>query len=485
VQRLAANCDSAATGASAVLNVLRSRGRPLPVAVRREMQARLGADLADVRLHTDQAAQQSAAGIDADAYTSGSHIVIGARGADRHTLAHELAHVLQQRSGPVQGSDDGSGLRISDAGDRFERAAEATATRVLGRPAPQHDASVADTAALPAGDAGAVFVQRAPERFGYAPRRKKDTRRHRQTANAEDLSDYEDALLEQPAPNPVARRMLDRITRVLHRATGGPHLAAILLPNGKIGIAGNSGEKKVSKKKQTMAMDLMARYLHEDRESLDLKWREEQDRVKLRALLTGDYGEAHGDDPRLETIRQALLDTTCAFDWSVGPGKTGSQHGEMTLLSAEVERWDEDHEDHGDERPPITVHIGGVKMACRACEWGFQATNRFIGPDTNHRVEASGTHDVLYPGWLMPQFLADNDEAERWIKDRATESGAHFEEKNGRLLLVTPGYKPVGRDQEGNAFAGDADERWRRRYNTLDSDSEFSELEYLQPSDDY
>ncbi|MFI2200273.1 DUF4157 domain-containing protein [Streptomyces sp. NPDC020192] len=133
---------------SAVHDVLRGGGRPLAERDRTEMEARFGADFSDVRVHTDATAQASAAEVGAAAYTSGSHIVAGTAGLDRHTLAHELTHVLQQRSGPVAGTDRGDGLRVSDPADRFEREAEATARRVLSAPAraghvPAQTASVA------------------------------------------------------------------------------------------------------------------------------------------------------------------------------------------------------------------------------------------------------------------------------------------------------------------------------------------------------
>ncbi|MFE3182994.1 DUF4157 domain-containing protein [Streptomyces violascens] len=116
---------------SAVHDVLRSGGRPLDSATRTDMESRLGADFSDVRIHNDSAAKASAAEVGARAYTSGSHVVIGDGGADKHTLAHELTHVIQQRQGPVAGSDNGSGLKVSDPSDRFEREAEANATRVM------------------------------------------------------------------------------------------------------------------------------------------------------------------------------------------------------------------------------------------------------------------------------------------------------------------------------------------------------------------
>ena len=48
----------------------------------------------------------------------------------RHTLAHELTHVVQQRSGPVDGTSTGDGVALSHPDDRFEREAEATANEI-------------------------------------------------------------------------------------------------------------------------------------------------------------------------------------------------------------------------------------------------------------------------------------------------------------------------------------------------------------------
>lgn len=121
---------------STVPDVLRGSGKPLDNEIRADMEGRFGADFSDVRLHTGIAAQRSAAEIGAHAYTSGNHVVIGEGGGDRHTLAHELTHVIQQRQGPVAGTDTGSGLSISDPSDRFEREAEEQAHRVLQGPSP-------------------------------------------------------------------------------------------------------------------------------------------------------------------------------------------------------------------------------------------------------------------------------------------------------------------------------------------------------------
>ncbi|MFE2728199.1 DUF4157 domain-containing protein [Kitasatospora sp. NPDC059327] len=142
---------------SAVHDVLRGAGRPLQGPVRAEMEGRLGADFSDVRLHTGAAAQRSAAEIGARAYTSGRDVVIGRGGGDRHTLAHELTHVIQQRKGAVSGTDRGDGLRVSDPRDSFEREAETNARRVMARPAGRPEAvQRAEPGAAAGADAPAV-----------------------------------------------------------------------------------------------------------------------------------------------------------------------------------------------------------------------------------------------------------------------------------------------------------------------------------------
>ncbi|MGW2176721.1 eCIS core domain-containing protein [Streptomyces sp. NPDC001732] len=148
---------------SAVHDVLRTGGRPLDAVLREEMEARLGADFSDVRIHDDSAARASAAEVGARAYTSGHHVVVGAGGGDKHTLAHELTHVVQQRQGAVPGTDNGAGLRISDPSDAYERAAEQNARRVMSAPVrtgtsgdrekpESHAPSTAGTAVQRAGD---------------------------------------------------------------------------------------------------------------------------------------------------------------------------------------------------------------------------------------------------------------------------------------------------------------------------------------------
>lgn len=129
---------------SPVLDVVGTGGgQPLTPDVRADMEAGLGADFSGVRIHTDKRAAASAEAVGAAAYTVGDDIVFGAGsyspGIDegRRVLAHELAHVQQQRSGPVSGSDTGWGVAVSDPGDSFEREAESTASQLISARSPR------------------------------------------------------------------------------------------------------------------------------------------------------------------------------------------------------------------------------------------------------------------------------------------------------------------------------------------------------------
>ncbi|MCX5055565.1 MULTISPECIES: DUF4157 domain-containing protein [unclassified Streptomyces] len=147
------------TGVEAVLD---TNGKPLAEPVRREMESRFDTDFSDVRLHTGAAAARSARAIGARAYTSGSHVVLGTGGGDKHTLAHELRHVEQQRSGPVSGTDTGHGFAMSHPRDDFEQDAEATARKVMSGPAPvQRRPQAGQDGAAPTAGGDTDTVQRA------------------------------------------------------------------------------------------------------------------------------------------------------------------------------------------------------------------------------------------------------------------------------------------------------------------------------------
>lgn len=83
-----------------------SNGQPLDRETRNFFEPRIGHDLGCVRIHTGDAAAESARSVNARAYTLGSDIVFGSgeyaphSESGRHLIAHELAHVAQQ-SGPA------------------------------------------------------------------------------------------------------------------------------------------------------------------------------------------------------------------------------------------------------------------------------------------------------------------------------------------------------------------------------------------------
>lgn len=153
VQMLAAGGEERAETASPIHQVVGSGGgSPLDARTRATMEAALGASFEHVRVHTDDRASESARSVGANAYTVGSDVVFrrgqydpGSSSGQR-TLAHELAHVVQQSQGPVDGVAAPGGIRVSDPSDRFERSAEQTADQVMSAV----HASPAQPAASPA-----------------------------------------------------------------------------------------------------------------------------------------------------------------------------------------------------------------------------------------------------------------------------------------------------------------------------------------------
>ncbi|MBO4252837.1 eCIS core domain-containing protein [Streptomyces griseorubiginosus] len=143
----ATTADRARIQRTAVDESLRSSAHPLDPTLRSEMEARFGgADFSGVRVHDGPVAQRAAAAVEARAFTSGAHIVDGG-GMTKKDWAHELAHTLDQVAGPVPGTDNGAGLRISAEGDAGERRAVNVADQVMGASAP---------------------VQRVPAEYGHA-----------------------------------------------------------------------------------------------------------------------------------------------------------------------------------------------------------------------------------------------------------------------------------------------------------------------------
>lgn len=112
-------------------------GSPLDTSTRASMESAFGTSFEGVRVHTGGRASKSADSVGANAYTVGSDVVFrdghynpgSAEG--QKTIAHELAHVVQQSRGPVDGTDAPGGIKVSDPSDRYEQAAEQTAGQVM------------------------------------------------------------------------------------------------------------------------------------------------------------------------------------------------------------------------------------------------------------------------------------------------------------------------------------------------------------------
>jgi hypothetical protein len=112
LQRRSIGQAEPATAPSSVHVVLRSPGQPLDQTTRTFMEPRFGHDFSRVRVHTNSRAAESARAVNALAYTVGRNVVFGegqyrpGTNEGRRLLAHELTHVVQQRSG-TQGTAQG------------------------------------------------------------------------------------------------------------------------------------------------------------------------------------------------------------------------------------------------------------------------------------------------------------------------------------------------------------------------------------------
>ncbi|HSA50433.1 MAG TPA: DUF4157 domain-containing protein [Yinghuangia sp.] len=129
--------------------------RPLDAALRGTMERSFGTSLGDVAVHTDAAAAASAERLDAKAYTFGRHVVFGPGRYDPHSpsgralIAHELAHVVQQRRGGP--APDTNGLHR--AGGPAEAAAHHAGVRAAaGLSAPVTGGTAPGVARAPKGE---------------------------------------------------------------------------------------------------------------------------------------------------------------------------------------------------------------------------------------------------------------------------------------------------------------------------------------------
>ncbi len=130
-------------------------GTPLDPATRRHSEARLGVDLADVRLHRGAAVDRVTAGLGARALARGDSIMLG-KAADRRSLGHELVHVAQSRR---FGQDDEAS--VSEHDDPAEREARHLSDDIW-RPGPVLPVEQAPRAAVSRNDGPVPNVNTPP-----------------------------------------------------------------------------------------------------------------------------------------------------------------------------------------------------------------------------------------------------------------------------------------------------------------------------------
>lgn len=146
--------DRAAEGGDASsggVKIPNGGGAPLPGAVRRNMEHKLGEDLSDVAIHTGGDSAAAADGLNARAFTTGRDVHFGRGQFDPSSkdgtklLAHELTHVVQAKrggeavarsaepeeseAGPVA-EHEGEPLTVSDPNEPAEQEADEVADAV-------------------------------------------------------------------------------------------------------------------------------------------------------------------------------------------------------------------------------------------------------------------------------------------------------------------------------------------------------------------
>lgn len=118
------------TEVQSTIDNTRGAGTSLDPGVASRMSTSLG-DLSDVRVHTDDTADQLNRSVSARAFATGTDVYFakgeyspGTEPGDK-LIAHELAHVVQQRGSSASGP-----LTVSQPGDAMEQEADSVADSV-------------------------------------------------------------------------------------------------------------------------------------------------------------------------------------------------------------------------------------------------------------------------------------------------------------------------------------------------------------------
>jgi Domain of unknown function (DUF4157) len=117
------------------INRERGGGQSLDSNVQTKMSESTGQDFSDVKVHTGPESHALNEQLSAKAFTTGSDVFFregaydpGSSGG-QELLAHELTHVVQQRSGSV--GDGGGGMTVNAPGDSYEQEADSVAKTVM------------------------------------------------------------------------------------------------------------------------------------------------------------------------------------------------------------------------------------------------------------------------------------------------------------------------------------------------------------------
>jgi hypothetical protein len=113
---------------SSRIEAQRGGGIALDAGTRESMEAAYGDSFDDVRIHTGSEADSLNRSVSAKAFTTGTDIFFSQNASpnDSSLLAHELAHVVQQRGS----SSSGGPMTVGAADDGHEHAADAAASAV-------------------------------------------------------------------------------------------------------------------------------------------------------------------------------------------------------------------------------------------------------------------------------------------------------------------------------------------------------------------
>jgi hypothetical protein len=112
------------------INATRGSGTTLDSGVSGKLSPSLG-DLSDVRVHTDSTAHDLNHAVSARAFATGTDVYFAQGEYKPNTsdgdklIAHELAHVVQQRGAPTSGP-----LTVSQPGDSLEQEADGVADQI-------------------------------------------------------------------------------------------------------------------------------------------------------------------------------------------------------------------------------------------------------------------------------------------------------------------------------------------------------------------